>query len=88
MIEDALSAFRSQDISEFKDIKEKEEEVDALRYSVFRQSVSYMMEDPKLITRCMHYVMVSRYLERCGDHACKMGEKIHYMLTGEHIEIY
>jgi phosphate transport system protein len=31
--------------------------------------------------------MVARYLERCGDHACKMAEKIHYMVTGQHIEI-
>jgi len=32
--------------------------------------------------------MIARYLERCGDHACKIAEKVHYMVTGEHIEIY
>jgi phosphate transport system protein len=46
-----------------------------------------MMEDPKKIERCARYMMVARYLERCADHACKMAEKIHYMATGERIEI-
>ena len=70
-----------------KDLTEREATVDALRYSIFRECVSYMMEDPKNITRCSHYIMVSRYLERCGDHACKMSEKINYMVTGERVEI-
>jgi phosphate transport system protein len=46
-----------------------------------------MMENPKYITPCTHYVMVARYLERCGDNACKMAEKIHFFVTGEQIEI-
>jgi phosphate transport system protein len=46
-----------------------------------------MMEDSKKIERCMYYIMIARYLERCADHACKMAEKIHYMVTGERIEI-
>ena len=46
-----------------------------------------MMEDQKNITICTHYIMVARYLERCADHACKMAEKIHYYVKGEHIEI-
>jgi phosphate transport system protein len=46
-----------------------------------------MMEDSKNITPCTNYVMVARYLERCADHAVKIAEKIHYMITGEHIEI-
>jgi len=50
-------------------------------------TLSYMMEEPKVITRCMHYTMVARYLERCADHACKMAEKITYMVTGQRVEI-
>jgi len=46
-----------------------------------------MMEDPKNIPRCTHYIMVARYLERCADHACKIAENVHYMQTGERIEI-
>jgi len=87
MINDALESFEKEDLSPLKDFDERDDEVDALRYSIFRECLTYMMEDPRNITRCMHYVMVARYLERCADHACKMAEKIHYMVTGKHIEI-
>ena len=61
--------------------------MDAIWDSVFRESITYMMEDAKTITLFTHYLMVSRHLERCGDHACKIAEKVHYKVTGEHIEI-
>ena len=87
MIEDALKAFENEDVSLIKDFEERDSEIDALRYSIFRECITYMMEDAKNITRCMHYAMVARYLERCADHACKMAEKINYMVTGERKEI-
>ncbi len=87
MIEDALEAFENEDVSLIRDFEERDSEIDALRYSIFRECITYMMEDAKNITRCMHYAMVARYLERCADHACKMAEKINYMVTGERKEI-
>jgi len=87
MIDDALKVFESEDISMFNNFVERENSVDELRFSIFRECISYMMEDPKAITRCMHYTMVARYLERCGDHACKMAEKIYYMVTGQRVEV-
>jgi len=87
MIEDSLNAFENGDISKFNDFIELEDTVDELRYSIFRECLSYMIEDPKVITRCTYYIMIGRYLERCADHACKMAEKIYYMVTGERVEI-
>lgn len=87
MIDDALVAFETEDISKIKDFKERDDNVDSLRYSIFREVVSYMMEDPKFITRGANYAMVARYLERCGDHACKIAEKTRFMVTGERVEI-
>jgi len=87
MIHDALTVFETKDISKFKDFVDREDNVDELRYSIFRECLSYMIEEPKVITRCMHYTMVARYLERCADHACKMAEKITYMVTGQRVEI-
>jgi len=87
MIDDALIAFQTEDISSLQTLQERDDSLDALRWSVFRECVTHMMEDSKNITRCAHYIMIARYLERCGDHACKMAEKIHYMVTGERIEI-
>ncbi len=87
MIDDALKAYENWDISLIKNFRERDDEVDALRYSIFRECLTYMMEDQKTITRCVNYIVIARYLERCADHACKMAEKIHYMVTGEHIDI-
>jgi len=87
MIDDALAAFEKEDISLLKDFKDRDDTIDELRYSIFRECLTYMMEDQKVITPGIYYIMVARYLERCGDHACKIAEKIHYMVTGEHVEI-
>jgi phosphate transport system protein len=87
MIDNALEAFETENISLFADFDERDDSVDSLRYSVFRECLTYMTENPKNITPCAHYMMIARYLERCADHACKMAEKIHYMATGTHVEI-
>jgi phosphate transport system protein len=87
MIDDALKAFETGDLTVIEDFSERDDDVDELRYSIFRECLTYMMEDQKVITRCTHYILVARYLERCADHACKMAEKIHYMVTGKHTEI-
>lgn len=87
LIDDALLAFENETIEPLKDFSDRDDDVDQLRYSIFRECLTYMMEDQKVIKRCAQYMMVSRYLERCADHACKIAEKIHYMVTGEHIEI-
>jgi phosphate transport system protein len=87
MVNDALTAFTTGDLSLIKDFSERDDTVDAHRYSVFRECISYMMEDPKNITICTNYILAARYLERCGDHACEMAEEIHYMITGKRIEL-
>ena len=87
MIEDTLKAFETEDLSLIQDFAERDDNLDTLRYSIFRESLTYMMEDQKNITRCANYIMIARYLERCGDHVCKIAEKIHFMVTGERIEV-
>jgi phosphate transport system protein len=87
MIDDALLSFEKEDLSYIEKFSDRDDSVDVLRYSIFRECLTYMMEDSKNITTCTNYVMVARYLERCADHAVKIAEKIHYMITGEHIEI-
>jgi phosphate transport system protein len=87
MIEDALESFDKSEITKLKDFKQRDNEIDQMRWSVFRETVSFMMENPKYITASAHVLMIARYLERCADHACKIAEKVHYMVTGQHIEI-
>ncbi len=87
MLDDAIEAFTTRNISKLEEFTERDNEIDLLRWSIFREAVSYMMEDPRNITTSAHMMMIARYLERCGDHACKIAEKVYYMVTGKHIEI-
>jgi phosphate transport system protein len=87
MLNDVMRAFRDDDETLISDISDRDDQVDAIWDTIFRECITYMIEDPRYITPCTHYIMVSRHLERCGDHACKIAEKVHYKITGEHIEI-
>ena len=87
MISDALIAYKNEEPVDIKSFVERDDDVDVLRNSIFREALTYMMQDSKNIERCMYYIMISRYLERCADHSCKMAEKIQYVATGERIEI-
>jgi len=88
MVDDAIKAYETDSVALISDFSARDDTIDALRHSIFREGITYMMEDPKTITRCTHYIMVARYLERCADHACKIAENVHYMSTGERIEIH
>jgi len=88
MVDDAVKAYETDDLSLIEDFSARDDTIDALRHSIFREGITYMMEDPKNISRCTHYIMAARYLERCADHACKIAENVHYMQTGERIEIH
>lgn len=88
MIDDAIKAYETDSVALISEFSPRDDTIDALRHSIFREGITYMMEDPKTITRCTHYIMVARYLERCADHACKIAENVYYMHTGERIEIH
>jgi len=87
MAKDSFKAFEESDINYIENFGERNNEVDEMRWSIFRESITYIMEDPKVITPCLFFAMIARYLERCGDNTCKIAEKVYYMVTGEHIEI-
>ncbi len=57
--------------------------IDDLYNTIVRELVTYMMEDPRNITPCMHLLFVAKNLERIGDHATNIAETIHYAVTGE-----
>ncbi len=88
MVDDALEAYETDNLRLIEAFSSRDDTIDALRHSIFRQGITYMMEDPRTISRCTHYIMVARYLERCADHACKIAENVQYMETGERVEIH
>lgn len=87
MIEDALTAYETENLRKIEGFSGRDDSIDALRHSIFREAITYMMENPKTITQATYYIILARYLERCADHACKIAENVQYMETGERVEI-
>ncbi len=87
MIDDSVTAYETENIKKLEGFSARDDAIDALRHSIFREAITYMMENPKTITQATFYIIIARYLERCADHACKIAENVQYMETGEMVEI-
>ena len=61
----------------------RDEEIDAVYTSLFRQLLTYMMEDPRNISMCTHLLFCAKNIERIGDHATNIAETVFYLITGE-----
>ncbi len=83
MLDQALEAYEAKDAAKARAVNKQDDFVDGLDDEIFRQCVTYMMEDPRTITACSHYILVGRHLERAADNATKIAEKALYMVTGE-----
>ena len=83
MIRRSLKAFITQDVAAAKAIIEMDNEVDALYDQIFRELLTYMMEDAKTITRAVYLIWVSHNLERIADRVTNICERIIFMVTGE-----
>lgn len=83
MLRNAVKAYMTEDVELAKCVYESDDEVDALYDEIFRECLTYMMEDTKKITQSLHYIFVARYLERIADNSCKIAEKAIYIATGK-----
>lgn len=83
LLDEAVEAFRTRDAARARKVQPADDEVDALYEQIFRECITYMLEDPRSITQCTQYILVARHLERVGDNAGKIAEKAIYMATGE-----
>jgi len=83
MLKDVLDAFANQDIDKAREVWLADEEVDEMHDSLFREMLTYMMEDPRNITPCTHLLFVARNIERMGDLATNVAEVIHFQVTGK-----
>lgn len=86
MIAKCESALSSFDITYLDSIWETDTRIDALYDQVFRELLSYILETPRLITNAIYLAQVARYLERAGDHATNIAERIFYIVTGKKIK--
>jgi phosphate transport system protein len=80
-----LDAYARRDVSKAMTVWRGDEEIDAVCTSVFRELVTYMMEDPRNITFCIHLMFCAKNIERMGDHATNIAETIHYIIEGRPI---
>ena len=87
MIDDVANAFEKEDMVLIEEFSSRDDVIDDLWHSIFRQTLEIMMENPKTINRYTSYIMAARYLERCADYACKMAENVHYAIIGNRIDI-
>lgn len=80
-----LDAYAARDVDEAMEVWRRDEEIDAMCVSLFRELLTYMMEDPRSITFCIHLLFSAKNIERMGDHATNIAETVHYMITGKPI---
>ncbi len=86
MVRDALNAFVNGDDKLAREVCERDDAVDKLNDQVFRELLTYMMQDPGTIARAVDLILVGRHLERIADHATNIGEDVIYMVRGKTIK--
>lgn len=83
MIVNVLDAYTERDVAKADDVRLRDEEVDQMYTGLFRELLTYMLEDPKTITTCTHLLFVAKNVERMGDHITNVAEQVHFMVSGE-----
>ena len=83
MLKEALDAYIRRDAELAEDVRRRDMEVDQMYNALFRNFLTYMMEDPRNITACMHLHFIAKNIERMGDHVTAICEQVIYLVTGE-----
>ena len=86
MVDDAVYSFLQRDAEKASHLHERDDAVDALYDTIFREILTYMMEDPRKITVGIDLILVARYMERVADHSCNIGEYVYHMVTGDRLD--
>jgi phosphate transport system protein len=80
-----LDAYSNHDDARAIEVWKRDGEIDAIYTSLFRELLTYMMEDPRHITLCTHLLFAAKNIERIGDHATNIAETVHYLVIGEQL---
>jgi phosphate transport system protein len=86
IMNEVLDAFIDHDVAKAIAVWRRDEELDDLYTSLFREVLTYMMEDPRNITPCTHLLFIAKNLERIGDHATNIAETIHFLVVGHSLK--
>jgi phosphate transport system protein len=82
-LKDVLDAYAQSNEKGAIDVWMRDGQIDALENALFRELLTYMMEDPRNITFCTHLLFCAKNIERLGDHTTNIAETVHYQVTGE-----
>jgi len=82
-----LDAYSDHDAAGAEAVWRQDNEIDEIYNSLFRELLTYMMEDPRTIGLCTHLLFVAKNIERCGDHATNIAETVYHMVSGGHLAI-
>jgi phosphate transport system protein len=85
MLRDALDAYVRRDVALAQRVLDEDDELDALRTQVFRELLTYMLQDPSTIEPSIDLILVSRHLERIGDHATNVAEDVIFMVSARDV---
>jgi phosphate transport system protein len=83
MLRSALDAYIQRDVDLAYEVIHRDEDVDQMYNTLFREFLTFMMEDPRNITACMHLHFIAKNTERMGDHVTAIAEQVIYLVTGE-----
>jgi phosphate transport system protein len=82
LLKDALDSYAQRDAELALDVRQRDRDVDQMYNALFREFLTFMMEDPRNITACMHLHFIAKNLERMGDHVTAIAEQVVYVVTG------
>ena len=82
MLHDALDAYIARDAARAQDVRQRDRDIDQMYNALFRELLTYMLEDPRNITAAMHLHFIAKNIERVGDHATSIAEQVIYLVTG------
>ena len=83
MLRDALDAYIQRDAELAAEVIDRDEEVDQMYNGLFRELLTFMAEDPRNISSCMHLHFIAKNIEHMGDHVTNIAEQVVYLVTGE-----
>ncbi|MBB6261129.1 phosphate transport system protein [Paenochrobactrum gallinarii] len=81
-LKEVLDAYATRSVAQINIVRDRDDEIDAMYTSIFRELLTYMMEDPRNISSCTHLLFSAKNIERIGDHATNIAETVYYIVTG------
>lgn len=86
-LKEVLDVYASRSVETIGFVRDRDDQIDAMYTSLFRELLTYMMEDPRNIMPCTHLLFCAKNIERIGDHATNIAETIYFIVTGEQMPV-